>query len=205
MEAGPKTVRLAGSTPTCPCHVCAFFRSKEEENAVLLPFMAEGFEAGDKLVNIIDERNREERLQRLASVGIDVLAAERTGQLEIKPWERAHVVGGRFDQQTMLSNLDEAAQSASRSYRLTRLWSNQEWALEGVPGAEDLVEYECRFNYIWPKYNDVVVCVYDSTRFCADLLVQILRTHPFSIVGGILRENPFYVPPDKLLKELREL
>jgi len=167
--------------------------------------MAEGFEAGDKLVNIIDERNREERLQRLASVGIDVHAAERTGQLEIKPWERAHVVGGRFDQQAMLSNLDEAAQSASRSYRLTRLWSNQEWALEGVPGAEDLVEYECRFNYIWPKYNDVVVCVYDSTRFCADLLVQILRTHPFSIVGGILRENPFYVTPDKLLKELREL
>jgi len=167
--------------------------------------MAEGFEAGDKLVNIIDERNREERLQRLASVGIDVHAAERTGQLEIKPWERAHVVGGRFDQQAMLSNLDEAAQSASRSYRLTRLWSNQEWALEGVPGAEDLVEYECRFNYIWPKYNDVVVCVYDSTRFGADLLVQILRTHPFSIVGGILRENPFYVPPDQLLKELREL
>ena len=83
------------------------------------------------------------------------------------------------------------------------LWSNQEWALDGTPGAEDLVEYECRFNYIWPKYDDVVVCVYDSSRFDADLLVQILRTHPFSIVGGVLRENPFYVPPDQLLRELR--
>jgi hypothetical protein len=205
METRPKTVRLAGSTQTCPCHVCAFFRSKEEEDAVLLPFMAEGFEAGDKLVNIIDERNRGERLQRLASVGIDVPAAERTGQLDIKPWERAHVVGGRFDQQAMLASLDEAAQRAGSSYRLTRLWSNQEWALESFPGVEDLVEYECRFNYIWPKYNDVVVCVYDCTRFRADLLVQILRTHPFSIVGGILRENPFYVPPDQLLRELREL
>ena len=104
-----------------------------------------------------------------------------------------------------MRSLDEAAQRAGSSYRLTRLWSNQEWALESFPGVEDLVEYECRFNYIWPKYNDVVVCVYDCTRFRADLLVQILRTHPFSIVGGILRENPFYVPPDQLLRELREL
>ena len=167
--------------------------------------MAEGMKAGDKLINIIDGRNREERMQLLASAGIDVTAAERTGQLDIRPWEKAHVAGGRFDQQAMLASLDEAAQSAGSSYRLTRLWSNQEWALEDLPGVEDIVEYECRFNYIWPKYNDVVVCVYDCTRFSADLLVQILRTHPFSIVGGILRENPFYVPPDQLLRELREL
>ena|SRR5690349_11474376 len=65
--------------------------------------------------------------------------------------------------------------------------------------------YPRRFNYIWAKYDDVVVCVYDSSRFDADLLVQILRTHPFSIVGGILRENPFYVPPDRLLRELLEV
>jgi hypothetical protein len=202
MERVAKTVRLAGSTQTCPCHACAFFRTKEEEAAVLLPFMAEGMEAGDKLVNIIDGRKLEERVQLLAMAGIDVSAAERTGQLEIRPWEQAHVVGGRFDQQAMLASLDKAAQSASSSYRLTRLWSNQEWALEDLPGVEDIVEYECRFNYIWPKYDDVVVCVYDCTRFGADLLAQILRTHPFSIVGGILRENPFYVPPDQLLKEL---
>ena len=155
--------------------------------------MAEGFEAGDKLVNIIDERNRERVCSGLQAPGIEVRAAESTGQLDIKPWERAHIVGGRFDQQAMLASLDEAAQRAGSSYRLTRLWSNQEWALESVPGVEDLVEYECRFNYIWPKYSDAVVCVYDCTRFRADLLVQILRTHPYSIVGGILRENPFYV------------
>jgi hypothetical protein len=31
----------------------------------------------------------------------------------------------------------------------------------------------------------------------------VLRAHPFAIVGGILRENPFYVPPRELLEELR--
>jgi hypothetical protein len=31
-----------------------------------------------------------------------------------------------------------------------------------------------------------------------------LRTHPVVIIGGLLQENPFYVDPDQLLRELRE-
>jgi hypothetical protein len=166
--------------------------------------MAEGIGRGDKCVNIIDGRNRDERLHRLARVGIDVAAAERSGQLEIRPWEQMHTVGGRFDQHAMLARLDNAAASGNRQgYGMTRLWSNQEWALEALPGVEDLIEYEARFNHIWPKYEDVFVCVYDLTRFGADLLMQVLRTHPFAIVGGVLRENSFYVPPDEFLEELR--
>ncbi|MEA2989309.1 MAG: hypothetical protein QOG83_2020, partial [Alphaproteobacteria bacterium] len=40
------------------------------------------------------------------------------------------------------------------------------------------------------------------TQFSASVLMDILRTHPQVIVGGILRENPFYVPPDEFLREL---
>jgi hypothetical protein len=33
--------------------------------------------------------------------------------------------------------------------------------------------------------------------------MDILRTHPQVIVGGILQENPFYVPPEQFLAELQ--
>lgn len=33
--------------------------------------------------------------------------------------------------------------------------------------------------------------------------MDVLRTHPMVIVGGILQENPFFVPPDEMLRELR--
>jgi hypothetical protein len=32
--------------------------------------------------------------------------------------------------------------------------------------------------------------------------MDILRTHPMVIVGEVMQENPFYVPPDVLLPEL---
>jgi len=34
-------------------------------------------------------------------------------------------------------------------------------------------------------------------------VIDIMRTHPMIIIGGILQENPFYVPPDEFLEELR--
>ena len=34
--------------------------------------------------------------------------------------------------------------------------------------------------------------------------MDILRTHPMAIVGGVLRENPFFVAPDEFLRELRQ-
>ena len=27
------------------------------------------------------------------------------------------------------------------------------------------------------------------------MVVDIMRTHPMIIIGGVLQENPFYVPP----------
>jgi hypothetical protein len=34
--------------------------------------------------------------------------------------------------------------------------------------------------------------------------MDMLRVHPVVIVGGVLQENPFFVPPDQFLLELRE-
>ena len=31
-----------------------------------------------------------------------------------------------------------------------------------------------------------------------------MRTHPLVIIGGIIQEDPFFVPPDEFLRELRE-
>ena len=56
---------------------------------------------------------------------------------------------------------------------------------------------------IWCHFEDPVVCAYDLTRFGADVVVDVMRTHPMIIIGGMLQENPFFVPPDQFLRELR--
>jgi hypothetical protein len=105
----------------------------------------------------------------------------------------------------MLALIEEVLQSADTAgYPLTRLVAHMEWALLDKPGVDNLVEYETRLNYVLPKYDDPVICTYDLSKFPASLVMDIMRTHPVVIIGGILQENPFFVPPDQFLLELRE-
>jgi hypothetical protein len=47
-----------------------------------------------------------------------------------------------------------------------------------------------------------VVCAYDLNLISANVMMDVLRTHPFTIVGGIGCENPYYSKPEDLLQEL---
>ena len=79
-----------------------------------------------------------------------------------------------------------------------------EWALEDREGVSDLIEYEARFNLMHWSDRDPVICTYDLTRFNGDVIMDVLRTHPMVILGGVLQESPFFIPPEQFLQALRE-
>jgi len=186
-------------------HVCVFFNDPDEEHRVLRSFFKDGFERGEKATHIVDPAKREEHLKRLAEAGINVQQAMDTGQLELRPWRETYLRGDRFDQDAAVALIEEILQSgAAAGYALTRLVAHMEWALLDKPGVNNLVEYETRLNYVLPRYKDPVICTYDLSKFPASLVMDIMRTHPVVIIGGILQENPFFVPPDQFLLELRE-
>jgi hypothetical protein len=204
MDESTSAVRLPGAAARQFGHVCGFFRSREEEYRVLLPLAKEGFERGEKVFHIVDPEHRPERMRRLEEVGISPAAVQRSGQVEIRSWEDAHMRGGRFDQEAMMTLLEETLSGAKADgFGQTRLWANMEWALAEFPGVEDLVEYETRVNYLLPRNGDLVVCAYDLTKFGAGIMMDVLRTHPLVIIDGFLHENPFFVQPDEFLRELR--
>jgi hypothetical protein len=170
-----------------------------------MPFIKDGFENGDRAFHVVDARRRADHLRRLEQEGIDVAAAESCGQLEVRRWDEAYIKDDYFDQFRMIETIKDALDPAKKQPgQLTRLVANMEWALEDLPGVHDIVEYETRLNHVLPKYHDPVICTYDLSRFEASVVIDIMRTHPMVILGGILQENPFYVPPDEMLKELKE-
>ncbi|MFD0913464.1 MEDS domain-containing protein [Methylophilus luteus] len=195
-------VKLAGSTLSHSCHACAFFHSKEEEYEVLMPFILEGFKNGDRAFHIVNKDHRAEHLARLQQEGIDVDSAEAAGLLAVVRWEDTYLKDGRFDQMLMIETLKEALSIATPPGKISRNIANMEWALESMPGVEDIVEYEARLNQALPKNHDPVVCTYDLSKFDASVVVDIMRTHPMVIIGGILQHNPFYIPAEEMLAEI---
>jgi DcmR-like sensory protein len=201
----PEPFRLATQALGRHRHLCAFFSSQEEQYEFLLPFVREGLDHGERGFHIVDPARVHDHRTHLTSSGIAVDALEREGRLEVRAWEKAYLRDDRFDQNAMLSLIEEVLNDgAARGTQLTRLVANMEWALLDKPGVENLVEYETRLNYVLPKYKDPVICTYDLSKFGAGIVMDILRTHPVAIVGGMVHENPFYVAPDELLREMAE-
>ena len=205
MDGTRKPVRLFGETLNEGMHICTFFRTSDERYRVLMPFIREGMEQGDRALHVVNPSLRSEHAQRITEAGIDTARAKVEGQLEIMGWDEAHLCGGSFNQSAMLSLLPVLLnEGRTRGFSVTRFIADMEWVLND-PGALDrLLEYECRANLALPKAGDIVICAYDLDKFGAAIVVDALRTHPMVLIGGIVQRNPFFVPPEELLKELNE-
>jgi len=198
-------ISLAGSQLGDVRHVCAFFNSADEEYRVLLPFIKDGFECGDKAVHVVGPEQHNDHLRRLTEAGIDAAAVQRSGQFELRSNTETYLRDGRFDQERMLEFFEQLASgNASGGFPLSRIVCHMEWASDGQSHVDDLVEFESRVNDVWRRHDDAVICTYDLAKVGGETVVDIMRTHPMIIIGGILQHNPFFVPPEEFLREVRE-
>ncbi|HEV7394847.1 MAG TPA: MEDS domain-containing protein [Burkholderiales bacterium] len=193
-------IRFAGSTLGAERHICAFFNSSAEKYRVLLPFIKEGLERGERAFHIIDPAERESHLRELGSAGIDAASVEKIGQFELLDWNEFYFPDGRFNEERTVAQWIEVLEGAvQKGYPRTRVIAHLEWARDD---ADELLQYESKFNRT-PRNRDPVICIYDLSKHSATFIMDIMRTHPMIIIGGILQVNPFYVPPDQFLQELR--
>jgi len=203
-QAGPQ---LCGALLGTRAHVCAFFRDTNEEDRALLPFMKAGLAAGEKIVATIDPAQRDDNINRFTSAGIEFAEAHQQGKFDLHAWTETHLSGGAFDPERTLAFFNHINRRASQQgFPLTRFVTHMEWALEDGVMLTDLLEYEAKANETWLRPTgqiSPVICVYDLTRFGGEVIVDVLRTHPLTLIDGFLYENPYFVSPEEFTREPR--
>ena len=204
VKAAVPPIPFAGSQLGNVRHVCAFFNNDDEKYRVLLPFIRDGFACGDKAVHVVNPDQCDDHKHRLTAAGIDLETAKRKGQFELHTNTDAYLRDGHFDQDRMLEAFEQLASgNATGGFPLSRIVCQMDWAGGNRSYTDDLVEFESRVNHVWRQHDDAVICVYDLAKFGGDMVVDMIRTHPMIIIGGILYQNPFFVPPEEFLPELR--
>jgi hypothetical protein len=203
MPEEPRPVVLAGVTLGPYPHVCAFFADKDEEVEYLLPFVREGIEAAEKVVHVVAPLLRGEHIEQLRRGGIDVQAAQRSGQLEVLTTEEVYLGGGRFElERTMTALQGILDRGRADGYPRTRLIAEAPWGLGNVVDPDEFMAYEAQLTQRLHGSGDPVVCCYDVTRLEAPLVFDVLRTHPVAMVDGIGHLNPFFGPTEEFMTEI---
>src|SRR5882757_9670711 len=132
MKTAATPIHFAGSQLGEVRHVCAFFNSEDEGYRVLLPFIKDGFDCGDKAVHVVNPGHHCDHLRRLAEAGIDTAAARESGQLELRTNTDEYLRDGRFDQDRMLEVFEQLASgNAKGGFPLSRIVCHMDWAAEG--------------------------------------------------------------------------
>jgi hypothetical protein len=181
-------------------HICALYSGPEELEATLGPYLAAGLVAGDKCVCIVEA---DERTALLAEVGrhVDLDAFVASGQLELFTAAESYLRRGVFSADEMLEfwtdSLDRSlhhdgfvfARSSGDTSGLSHL----------VDDFDEFAVYESHLNRLAAEYPQTVLCLYDLAIVGGGMMLDLLRTHPKLLLGGMVIENPHYLTPDEYL------
>ncbi|MEN2412206.1 MEDS domain-containing protein [Flavobacterium mesophilum] len=196
---------VCGESLSAPMHICGFFDSKEQQYEVIVPYIMEGLEANDKVINILEGSHHGEHCRCLADNGISISEKLASGQLEVLASENTYIKDGKFVAEKMYKMLEQTLLSASRSgYESVRACGDMVWALKNLPGTDELLEYEASLNVLTPKHAVSLICMYDINSFSSNTLADILLTHPYVIKDGKISKNPQYVEPLELISKFSD-
>jgi hypothetical protein len=198
MPPATDTVRLCGEDVHRPGHICAFFDSRDDEYEVLLPYLRQGVDAGEDVLNVLDGSRLPEHGRRLRDAGMN----PDLGQVSVAASEHTYLVDGRFDIDRMAKFVEDTVAAAKRKGRRVRTAGWMNWLQDGAPGSERAVEYEARMNLLVPKYDCTFMCVYDLAQLGGRAVVDLIATHQWVILNGRIRRNEKYIPPEIHLEKL---
>jgi hypothetical protein len=200
----PHPIHLCGEEVPHAGHICAFFDSRVEKYRVLAPYFAEGLAEGDRIINVVDAKEREEHLHALTRADVLVTDAIHRGQFQLLTAEETYLKEGTVDLDGMLAMLRDALETAQREGISVRTCGEMNWIGRSNMPSEKVMSYEARVNDFVPTFQCTLVCVYDVANVQSGMVADILATHPTAIIDGRLRSNPLYVEPEVFLERLRQ-
>ncbi len=184
-------------------HLCCLYETEEERYTVLVPFMRQGLEQGEKVIYI--GADADGMVRRALCRGLfDPGPFLARGQLLFLELEAVSPNQDVLAPGQMLELLGKETEKAlAEGYTALRVTGEMGWLVGGISNAELLIEYEALLGEFFQESYCVALCQYQRQQCSSDFLLEVLRTHPLAVVGAEIYDNFYYMPPDELLERDR--
>lgn len=187
--ARPVPLGFADLRVDVPSHICLFY-SNDEELRERLSFLAATLDDPTQVAVLFGKQDRLEEV--LGYIGTDF---KRDVAADLKAG-RIVLVNGAPDPDQLLGGIAAALDAiVARGASLIRFlgfigWGDMDW-----PATEDLMTFEAKVSEAVKSYPAVVVCTYNTEKLPGSVLIFAgIETHPMTIIGTTLCENPHFVP-----------
>ncbi|MBX3178415.1 MAG: MEDS domain-containing protein [Candidatus Hydrogenedentes bacterium] len=182
-------------------HLCPVHDNLVEQTSSAVAFIAAGLRSGDRCLYVANDSPFEELVRRFAALGVNVAQETDKGSLKILTKREVYLREGKFDARKMLDYLAECESAAvADGYAGLRFQGEMTWALDANVEGDRLIEYEAMLNEFLATHRAVIACHYLRPRFDPALIHDMLVTHPLVAIGDLVCPNPYYQPPELILR-----
>jgi len=197
-EAGAIPLGMSDDQVELGSHLIYFWQNDEEfERGVR--FLGPGLCGRDHCVVFGHQEATDKVFRILAVQGFDVPALIEKRRITLLRREAPAP--------TTLSDIADIFQAAVRAGApAIRYLGNLGLGEEPLPGSgiDDVLELEAKATALARQFPAVVVCMYDVNTLPGRLILRGgFQTHPYAICGDHLTHNPYFVPEELFLPELR--
>ncbi|HSH31832.1 MAG TPA: MEDS domain-containing protein, partial [Candidatus Saccharimonadales bacterium] len=175
---------------TTHTHTCLIYSDRTEQFAAAIPYMKKGLNNNERCIYITDDNSVAVVKKDMKRQGIDFDEAVETGSLKMATKDQSYLKHGTFDPDAMLGLVkNSVADAEQKGFSSLRVTGEMTWALGPQVDDAKLLEYETKLNEFFPRHNCSAICQYNIKRFSAEIIRDILYTHPIAIVGGVFCKN----------------
>ncbi len=183
-------------------HVCMAHVSTEEKHQAVATFFAAGLTRGERCVYATGEAHFDAVCARLMAAGLPVSQLRAGGAFVFMSSRDAYAPSGTFDPVDtavrLAAMIDQTRADGFVGFRGT---GEGEGAI-GPEQREPLIRYEAAADRILRNSGARGLCLYDRRLTNASVMHAALCTHPLTLLGGRLCDNPFCDPSSYTLKEV---
>lgn len=184
-------------------HIAGLYETEKERDNIIMGFLHQGCVDKGLQLYCPAERTKEDFIEKF-SEKFPESKSHLTDEdiFQIRSVKELYYPDGTFSPFAMDEGLNDFFKKAQKKAKVNiRATAEMVWALDDIPGAEHLMVYESRLNYFIKGKPWISICLYNIAKFDGAAIMNVLRTHPYTISKGVILANPYYQDPDIWLKE----
>ena len=189
-------------------HICQLYSKVTEIPSVTAHLMKRGLVVSEKCLFAAAPAQVKEFREALHKLQADVDALTESGQLVLYEDREPFLAGGkRFDPYFLLSSHQTfIAQALREGWQAVRISIDMTWLAKDIATPEQVLKYEAASDAVFTFQNAPIIALmhYDHSKLVPNLVVEMLKLHPISVVGKYIKRNPYYLNSEQyMLKILR--
>ena len=182
-------------------HIVQFYDSDEQRSSVLVEYIKDAIRENHKCLCILDKDMAAALQDRLLKLNMDLGFYLIEGQILFMTHEEFYMNNGQFDDEKLAKLIVEATETAGKQgWAALRIANDFTWAVADNSNVDAWLRFEAAINNYLGKLPAIMLCQYNQRMVSGQIANNLIKTHPYVILGEEIHENPFFIRPEKFLK-----